>query len=218
MDTQGSHEPSAPAEAAAKAPRRRPIVAFVVLVAIIGGLVLLVLSRSSPEQQVSRLMDRQLKLALSEQWLQLYRTLSPKAKSACLRDDFVGELQRLSSTDPEFWQLIRYQDVHIQVNGDRAIVTYAITYNGRVVERATAADPDLFVRAAETVLGRKPDLKAALESLDRQAKPGALQVITSKKEYEKERARLLKFGTQRPVLYQKGQWYDDLDGHIDCGP
>jgi len=160
-------------------------------------------------------MDRQIKLALADRWVQLYGTFSPKAKAACPRDVFIGELQRLASTDPEFWQLIVFRDVHIDVSGDRASVTYDITYNGRVVERATTQNPDLFVKAAETILGRKPDLAKALDTLAREAAPGPNQVLT-KKEYDKERARVLKFGTTQPVLYKKGQWYDDLDGHIAC--
>ncbi|TMK84861.1 MAG: hypothetical protein E6G44_08920 [Actinobacteria bacterium] len=197
--------------------RRRPVVPLLVLLALMGGLVALVVARSSPEQQVRRLMDRQLKLAIAQRWGQLHATLTAKAKQACPRVEFLSEVQRLSGTDPNFWHVIDFRDINIQVRGDVAAVTYVITYNGRVVERATPQAPDLYARATRTVVGPKPNLQTALANLARAASPGPNQAITQK-EYEAQKARLLKFGAKPPVIYKKGQWYDDLDSHIHCGP
>lgn len=197
--------------------RRPPVVPLLVLLAIIGGLVLLVLARSSPEQQVRRLMDRQLKLAVAGRFGQLHATLAPKAKAACSRADFVGQMQRLAATDPEFWSLIDFRNIQIQATGNTASVTYVITYNGRVVERATRDSPDLYVRATTTQYGPKPDLEQALANLDRQHsnQPGIGQQITDR-QYEAQKARLLRFGAERPLLYKKGQWYDEFDDHVRC--
>lgn len=197
---------------------RRPIVPLLVLLAIIGGILYLVLARSSPEQQIRRLMDRQMKLATAERFGQLHATLSARARGVCPRPVFVGELQRLANTEPDFWHLIDVRDIAIQVNGNRAEVTYVITYNGRPVDWATRQQPDVYVRATETILGPKPNLQRALAELEalRRVRPGIGQLI-GQKEYEQRKARLLKFGTKRPVVYKKGEWYDDLDTHVRCG-
>ena len=47
-------------------PRRRPpVIPILVLLALIGGLVLLVVARSSPKEQIRRLIDRQVKMAVA---------------------------------------------------------------------------------------------------------------------------------------------------------
>jgi hypothetical protein len=198
--------------------RRPPVVPLLILLAIIGGLALLVVARSSPEQQVRRLIDRQMKLAVAGRFGQLHATLSAKAKAACSRADFVGEMQRLAISEPDFWSLIDVRDINILVRSDRAEVTYDVTYNGRLVERATARNPDLYVVATKTVFGPKPNLKQALANLEKQHsnQPGLGQLIGDK-QYNAQRARLLKFGTKPPLVYKEGQWYDDLDGHVHCG-
>jgi hypothetical protein len=190
---------------------------LLVLLAIIGGLLFLVLARSSPEQQVRRLIDRQLKLAAAGRFGQLHSTLTRKAKAACSRADVVSKLTGLSVTEPDFWSLIDIRNIAIQTTGNRAVVTYVVTYNGRVVERATREDPDIYTRATETEFGPKPDLKQALANLERQHSnlPGLGQQIGDR-QYEAQKARLLKFGTERPLLYKKGQWYDDVDSHVRC--
>ncbi|MGH2554475.1 MAG: hypothetical protein ACRDHO_02010 [Actinomycetota bacterium] len=198
--------------------RRPPIVPLLVLLAIIGGLLFLVLARSSAEQQIRRLIDRQLKLAAAGRFGQLHATLTRKAKAACSRADLVSNLNGLSASEPDFWSLIDIRNIAIQVTGNRAVVTYAVTYNGRVVERATREAPDLYVRATATELGPKPDLEQALANLERQHSniPGLGQQIGDR-QYKAQKARLLKFGTERPLLYKKGQWYDDADSHVRCG-
>jgi hypothetical protein len=197
--------------------RRVPVIPVLVLLAIMGGLALLVLARSSPEQQVRRLMDRQIKLALAGKLGQLHATLSPDAKAVCPRLEFVGELSKLRVTEPDFWHLIDIRDIDVRVTGNRAEVTYVVTYNGRVVERATSQNPDVYMRATETVLGPKPDLKAALAILETQHSnlPGIGQQITDK-QYEAQKARLEKLANTQPVVWKKGQWYDDLDRHFEC--
>lgn len=191
---------------------------MLVLLAIIGGLLFLVLARSSPEQQIRRLMDRQMKLAVAGRFGQLHATLTRRAKAACSRADLVGAMLKLAAEEPDFWSLIDIRNIAIRVSGDRAEVTYVITYNGRVVERATREDPDLYARATTTEFGPKPDLQRALANLERQHsnQPGIGQQITDR-QYEAQKARLLRFGTERPLLYKKGQWYDDLDNHVRCG-
>jgi hypothetical protein len=198
---------------AAPARRRLPVVPILILLAIIGGLAYLLLLRTRPEEQVRRLIDTQLKLARAGRFGELHGTLSPEAKKACPAVRFKGALAALPA---DFWDLIEYRDIDIAVDGDRAVVTYVITYNGRPIERATSANPDLYVRATETVLGPRPNVEAALANLDRSQQPGLSANPLPREEYLRRRADIIKRGQTQPVLYQEGEWYDDLDRHVRC--
>jgi hypothetical protein len=196
---------------------RLPIVPALVLLAVIGGLVGLVVARSSPSQQLRRLIDRQIKLVSGGKYGQLHATLSAQSKKACPRTEFVGKLVQQVASEGDFWSLVDYRDIRIEVHGDRALVTYVITYNGAVVERATAQDPDVYVRATKTVLGPKPNVAEQLAALARQQAPGPLANPLPPKEYEAARQRIIKTGSTRPDFYRAGQWYDEMDGHTHCG-
>ena len=196
-------------------PRRRaPIVPILVLLAIVGGLIWLLMVRSSPAQQVRRLIDKQLKLAVGGRNDQLWQeTLSIRVKNACPKDAFTGALDQLSSSQPDFWTLVEYRDLHIEVKGDRAIVTYLITYNGAPIERATPDNPDLYVRASKTVYGRTLSVAEQLQNLEN----AHAQAAITGKEYEDEKKAIPRRGPIRLKDSIKGQWYDDLDQHVRCG-
>lgn len=200
--------------------RRPPVIPVLVLLALLGGMALLVVARSSPQQQIRRLIDRQIKLAGAGRFGMLHATLSPKAKTACgAAHDFAGELQGLLLSEPDFWYLIDIRNIKIQVDGDRALVTYTVTYNGRVVERATLQDPDVYIRwTAPTVLGKpnKANTDAQLAALARQQKPGPLANPLPPKQYKAARDRIIEAGKKQPVLWKKGQWYDEVDNHVHC--
>jgi len=216
--TEEAAEPSAPEHR-----RRRALVPVALVVVILLGFGFLFLVRSQPEQEVRRLIDRQIKLerAVSstvgdvqqDRLNELYATLSAKAKAACDELAFDGQM---TSLRPDFWRLIQYRDIHVRVEGNRAIVTYTIRYNGRAVERATAANPDVYVRAAATVYGAPISVKDQLAALERQQQPGVLANPLPPEEYKKARERIIAQGSVRPVLYQKGEWYDDVDHHVRC--
>jgi hypothetical protein len=198
------------------------VIPLLVLLALIGGLVLLVVARSSPQQQIRRLIDRQIKLAVAGRYGKLHATLTPKAKAACgSPHDFAGELQRLAVSEPDFWYLVDIRNINVKVEGNRALVTYTVTYNGRVVERATLQDPDLYIRWTQpTVLGPKPSkasIAAQVAALDRQQKPGPLANPLPPKQYKAARDRIIREGKRQPVLWKKGQWYDEFDSHVHCG-
>ncbi len=196
---------------------RAPVIPLLVLLAIIGGLVLLVIARSSPQQQIRRLIDRQIKLAVAGRVGQLHATLSPRAKAACGRADFASETLQATSEDPGFWHLIDILDIGIDVQGARALVTYTVTYNGRVVERATLRDPDVYIKWTKpTVLGPKPNVAAQLATLEQQQKPGPAANILPPKQYQAARDRIIKEGKKRSILWKKGQWYDEVDNHLHC--
>jgi hypothetical protein len=201
--------------------RRPPLIPLIVLLALIGGLVLLVVSRSSPQQQIRRLIDRQIKLAVAGRFGLLHATLTPKAKAACgSPHDFAGTLQALRLSEPDFWHLIDIRNIQVKVDGDRALVTYTVTYNGRVVERATLQDPDIYIRWTQpTRLGPKPskaNVDAQLAALDRQQSPGPLANPLPPKQYQAARDRIIRESNRQPVLWEKGQWYDELDNHVHC--
>jgi hypothetical protein len=214
MSTGAPTEAGQAPEPAAPSRRRLPIVPILVLVAIVGGLVWLVQVRSSPAQQVRRLIDKQIKLANGGRFDQLWQdTLSVRVKNACPKDSFTGALDQLRSSRPEFWNLIEYRDLHIEVSGDRAVVTYVIVYNGAPVERATPANPDLYTRASQTVYGRTVSVQEQLQNLEHAHEGGAILG----KEYEDERKAIPRRGPIRVRDSVKGQWYDDADGHVRCG-
>jgi len=194
--------------------RRFPIVPILVLVALVAGALWLVMIRSSPAQQVRRLIDKQIKLAGGGRFDQLWRdTLSLSVKKACPKDSFTGALNQLASDRPDFWSLVEYRDLHIEVQGDRAIVTYLITYNGAPIERATADNPDLYARAPKTVYGRIVSVAEQLQILENAHAQGAI----IGKEYEDEKKAIPRRGPIRLKDAVKGQWYDDLDQHVRCG-
>lgn len=198
------------------------MIPLLVLLALLGGLALLVVARSSPQQQIRRLIDRQIKLAVAGRYGKLHATLSPRAKAACgAPHDFASVLQNLAVSEPDFWSLIDIRNIQIQVKGDRALVTYNITYNGRVVERATLGDPDIYIRwTRPTVLGPRPSkaaIDAQLAALARQQNPGPVANPLPPKQYKAARDRVIKEGNRRPVVWKKGQWYDEVDSHVHCG-
>ena len=207
---------------AGRCPRPFPVIPLLVLLALVGGLVLLVVARSSPQQQIRRLIDRQIKLAVAGRYGRLHATLTPKAKAACgTPQDFAGELQRMAASEPDFWSLIDIRNIRIQVAGDRAIVSYTITYNGRVVERATLQDPDIYIKWTQpTVLGPRPSAEAVrrqIAALDRQQKPGPVANPLPPKQYKAARDRIIDGAKKQPVLWKRGQWYDEVDNHVHCG-
>ena len=214
MQTEAVKEGSPPPAEGSPSRRRFPLVPVLVIVAIVGGLVWLLLVRSSPAQQVRRLIDKQLKLAIGGRNDQLWQdTLSIGVKKACPKDVFTGALDQLRSSRPDFWTLVEYRDLHIEVKGDRAIVTYLITYNGAPIERATADNPDLYARASNTVYGRTVSVEEQLQNLENAHAQGAI----IGKEYEDERKAIMRHGPIRLRDAVKGQWYDDLDQHVRCG-
>jgi hypothetical protein len=151
----------------------------------------------------------------------LHATLAPRAKAACGGPhDFAGELQGLRLSEPDFWHLIDIRDINVLVTGDRALVTYTVTYNGRIVERATLQDPDVYIRWTEpTRLGPKPSkasVDAQLAALDRQQRPGPVANPLPPKQYQAARDRIIRESKRQPVLWEKGQWYDELDSHVHC--
>ena len=214
MRTKEATRAGPPPDQAPRPRRRVPVVPILVLLAIVGGLIWLLMVRSSPAQQVRRLIDKQLKLAVGGRNDQLWQeTLSIRVKNACPKDAFTGALDQLSSSQPDFWTLVEYRDLHIEVKGDRAIVTYLITYNGAPIERATPDNPDLYVRASKTVYGRTLSVAEQLQNLENAHAQGAI----TGKEYEDEKKAIPRRGPIRLKDSIKGQWYDDLDRHVRCG-
>jgi len=213
MAIAASTESADPPADEARKPRRPPIVPIVVLMAILGGFVFLYLFRSQPDEQVRRLIDKQLKLSIAGRFDQLWeQTFSPRLKQACPIDPFMGSLDQIRASQPDFWTLIQYRDIHIDVHGDQAEVTYVITYNGTPIESATPSHPDLYVRATQTRYGPTESVQEQLDNLNHLRE----QAIVVGKEYDKEKAAIIRHGPLRRVDSIKGQWYDEVDSHVTC--
>jgi hypothetical protein len=203
----------APSPEEPKKKRRLPIIPALIFLAIIGGVAYLIILRSKPEQAVARLIDYQLKLSEAGLGEKLYDdTLSLQAKEHCKRDDFVGVIQQ---TQPDFWKLTRYKNLKIKVQGNRAMVTYDITYNGVVVDRATDADPDIYSIASETRFGDLVTVQEQLRALAALNVPD-VAFFASEKSYQDARRAVIKKGDYRRVLSKAGEWYDDYDSHSRC--
>jgi hypothetical protein len=213
-ETQTVEGAPSPEEPAKPEKRRKPIIPALIFLAIIGGAAYLFVIRSKPEQAVRRLIDYQLKLSEAGVGEKLYDdTLSLQAKQKCKRDDFVGVIQQ---TPPDFWNLTRYKNLHIKVEGKRAFVTYVITYNGVVVDRATPEDPDIYSIATVTRFGDLITVAEQLQELAALNRPG-VAFFASEKSYQDARKAVIKKGDYRRVLSKAGQWYDDYDSHSRCG-
>lgn len=211
-ETEAVEETSSPEEP--KKRRRLPIIPVLFFLAILGGIAFLLYTRSRPEQAVARLIDYQLKLSQAGVGDKLYDdTLSLQAKQECDRDDFIGAVQQ---TPPDFWKLTKYKDIHIKVEGKKAIVTYVITYNGVVVERATPQNPDLYSIATKTEFGDLITVAEGLRAIEALNRPG-VGFFANPKDYEAAQREVRKKGNYRRVLSKTGEWYDDLDSHSRCG-
>src|SRR5438093_8124584 len=113
MATEASTLPADSPPSETRKPRRPPIVPIVLLVAIVGGFVFLYLFRSQPGEQVRRLIDKQLKLSVAGRFDQLWeQTFSPQLKQACPIDAFMGSLDQIRASQPDFWNLIQYPRLH----------------------------------------------------------------------------------------------------------
>jgi len=213
-DTATEESSGAPQEPEPKQKRRLPIIPALIFLAIIGGAAYLFVIRSKPEQAVRRLIDYQLKLSEAGVGEKLYDdTLSLQAKQQCPRDKFIGDIEQ---TPQDLWKLTRYKNINIKVEGKRAIVTYVVTYNGLVVDRATAQNPDIYSIANVTRYGELITVAEQLQQLAALNKPG-VGFFGSEKAYQKARQAAIKKGNYRRVLSKAGQWYDDFDSHSRCG-
>jgi hypothetical protein len=214
-ETETQEEAPSPEEPAKPEKHRKPIIPALIFLAIIGGAAYLFVIRSKPEQAVRRLIDYQLKLSEAQVGEKLYDdTLSLRMKQSCPRDDFIGAV---AQTPPDFWHLARYKNLHIKVEGNKAIVTYVVTYNGVTVDRATEADPDVYTKATKTVLGRLITVKEALALIDAQNNTAIGSLFGGPKEYQDARKKAIKEGDHRLVIEKAGQWYDAPDSHSGCG-
>jgi len=69
------------------------------------------------------------------------------------------------------------------------------------------------------VLGPRPSAEAIrkqLAALDRQQRPGPVSNPLPPKQYRAARDRITEGAKKQPVLWKRGQWYDDVDNHVHC--
>lgn len=91
---------------------------------------------------VEKLLNRQLALAKAGTWEGLYETYSPRYRSRC---PYESLLKRASDADPGLLQSLSYEQLHVQIDGDTAYLTYVTARNGQVVSAVTDASPDIYV-------------------------------------------------------------------------
>ena len=130
--------------------RRGPLIALVaVVVAAVGVAAVVTLTggggpAADDEAAVRELLLLEDRLFKDGRYDEVYDHFSAAVKTDCSLDSFVGQYENVDpSFDPN---LVRFEDIHVTVEGDRAEVTYSFTYDGEEVLAVTASDPDLFVR------------------------------------------------------------------------
>ncbi len=100
---------------------------------------------SSGERQVRDVIARQEQLMSARNWPDLYQTYSPAFRSQCSYDAFLAVTQGWDSSGIDPGKL-KHDGVRVRVSGDKAYVTYTLTYDGETVQEVTDADPDVYAR------------------------------------------------------------------------
>lgn len=114
------------------------MVAFaIIIVAACGG------GASNNGSAIEKLLEHQLALAKAGDWQGLYDTYSPRYQSRCTYETF---LSRAGGADSASLQSLSYDQLHVQIDGDIAYVTYVTKQSGQVVASVTDASPDLYVK------------------------------------------------------------------------
>ncbi len=100
-------------------------------------------TRAKDSAAVEDLLNRQLTLAKAADWKGLYDTYSPHYQSRCPYEEV---LRRASGADAASMQSLSYDQLHVQIDGDIAYVTYVTKRNGQVIASVTDGSPDLYVK------------------------------------------------------------------------
>ena len=125
--------------------RPRPLVgtASIIAVAALATAVAACGGGSADSSAVAKLLDHQLALTKSGDWQGLYNTYSPNYQSRCPYDEL---LRRAAGADSASLQSLSYDQLHVQIDGDKAYATYVTMREGQVVAAVTDASPDIYVK------------------------------------------------------------------------
>jgi hypothetical protein len=121
------------------------VIGGVALVAlVVGAIALFGGGGSSPEDQITRVLDKEVGLVRQGRYEDLLDLLSDRYRQECSIQDLKssGAQESIASLGP-----IRFEDLKALVQGDVARVTYRVTVSGREFATVTADDPDLFLRS-----------------------------------------------------------------------
>ncbi len=102
---------------------------------------------SADSSAVAKLLDHQLALTKAGDWQGLYNTYSPHYQSRCPYDQL---LSRAAGSDPASLQSLSYDQLRVQIDGDKAYATYVTTRDGQVVAAVTDASSDIYVKIGGT--------------------------------------------------------------------
>jgi len=93
---------------------------------------------------VQRFLDRYDAALRTGRFTDFYALLSPRFRSLCAREDFLPP----DVNDPDKrdfnWSHTGRRDLHIEVSGNTARVTYVFTYDGEDSRTITEDDPDIY--------------------------------------------------------------------------
>ncbi|TAK66870.1 MAG: hypothetical protein EPO22_03440 [Dehalococcoidia bacterium] len=121
---------------------------------------------SKDASAVEKLLEQQMALAKAGDWQGLYNTYSPRYQSRC---PYEALLRRAADSDSASSQSLSYDQLHVQVDGDTAYVTYVTMRSGEVVASVTDAAPDLYVKIDGTWFDEYDELATCASS----APPGS---------------------------------------------
>jgi len=97
-------------------------------------------------------------------WQGLYNTYSPDYQRRCPYDQL---LRRAAGSDAASLQSLSYDQLHVQIDGDKAYATYVTTRDGQVVAAVTDASPDIYVKLNGTWFDEFDELAACSRGNER---------------------------------------------------
>ncbi len=120
--------------------------------------------RANDSSAVGKLLNQQLEMTRAGDWQGLYDTYSPRYQSRC---SYEALLKRAAGSDTASLQSLSYDQLHVEIDGDKAYVTYVTTRNGKVVAAVTDASPDIYVKIDGTWFDEYDELAACSRGNER---------------------------------------------------
>ena len=104
-------------------------------------------SPSADKAAVLEIVNRQGQLVASKDWRGLYDTFSPQQHAVCPYDKFLAAITSSPQSRADFdVSRFSFEQENVRIDGDRAFVTYIGKYDGQVIDTASDANPDVYVR------------------------------------------------------------------------
>jgi hypothetical protein len=102
---------------------------------------------NADQAAVLEIVNRQGELVASKDWRGLWDTFSPQQHAVCPYDKFLAAINGSPQSRADFdVSRFAFEQEQVRIEGDHAFVTYIGKYDGRVIDTASDANPDVYVR------------------------------------------------------------------------